>query len=147
MRVFAIVDAQTPRRNHWIITMARWLFKQEPDCYSYADLERDGETAWDGVTNALALIHLRNVKPGDRILLYHTGKEKAVIGEMKAVAAQDGAVTVAPVKKLKRPVTLAEIKADEAFAQWELVRNSRLSVMPVSEDLWKRLTAMASSAG
>lgn len=124
--------------------MARWLFKQEPECYSFADLQRDGETVWDGVNNALALKHLRQVKVGDRILLYHTGKEKAIVGEMKAVAAADGIVTVAPVKKLKRAITLAEIKADEAFAQWELVRISRLSVMPVSDDIWKRLTAMAS---
>jgi len=124
--------------------VARWLFKQEPECYSFADLQRDGETVWDGVNNALALKHLRQVKVGDRILLYHTGKEKAIVGEMKAVAAADGIVTVAPVKKLKRAITLAEIKADEAFAQWELVRISRLSVMPVSDDIWKRLTAMAS---
>lgn len=125
--------------------MARWLFKQEPDCYSFADLERDGTTLWDGVTNALALKHLRQVKPGDRILFYHTGKEKAIVGEMKAVSAEDGVVTVAAGKRFKRPVTLAEIKADESFADWELVRNSRLSVMPVSEELWRKLEQMARS--
>ena len=62
--------------------MARWLFKQEPTCYSFADLERDGKTLWDGISNALALQHLRKVKKGDRILFYHTGKEKAIVGEM-----------------------------------------------------------------
>lgn len=123
--------------------MARWLFKQEPSCYSYADLERDGSTVWDGVTNALAQKHLRQVRPGDDVLLYHTGKEKAIVGEMKVISAQDGIVHVAPSRRWTRPVTLAEIKADPAFAEWELVRMSRLSVMPVPERIWKRLQNLA----
>ncbi|MCX7699499.1 MAG: EVE domain-containing protein [Gemmataceae bacterium] len=125
--------------------MARWLFKQEPSCYSYADLERDGSTVWDGVSNALAQKHLRQVRAGDDVLLYHTGKEKAIVGEMKVISAQDGVVHVAPARRWTRPVTLAEIKADPAFAEWELVRMSRLSVMPVPERIWKRLQKLAES--
>lgn len=135
--------------------MAHWLFKTEPDCYSYANLERDGKTIWDGVSNALAQKHLRAIKPGDRVFFYHTGKEKAIVGIMQVTAApspdpsdESGklvAVQVKPVRKLKRPVTLAEIKAEKAFADWELVRMSRLSVMPVSEERWKQIEEMSST--
>ena len=131
--------------------MANWLFKSEPDCYGYADLERDGVTLWDGVTNALARKRLRAVQPGDRILYYHTGDEKAVVGvaaggPVPDPGAEDGkgvAVEVKPVKRLKQPVTLARIKADEALADWELVRLPRLSVVPVSPEQWKRLEALS----
>ena len=129
--------------------MALWLFKEEPETYSYADLERDGSTTWSGVANPLAQKHLRAIQKGDRIFFYHTGKEKAVVGVMQATAnptpdPDDAAgkrviVAVKPVRKLKKPVTLAAIKADEAFANWELVRMARLSVMPVPEDLWKKI--------
>ena len=125
--------------------MARWLFKQEPSCYSYADLERDGQTTWDGVSNALALIHLRKVRRGDRILLYHSGKEKAVVGEMKAIAAKDGMIEVAPVRRLERPVTLAELKSRRELANWELIRISRLSVMPVSDEQWRLIESLSES--
>jgi predicted RNA-binding protein with PUA-like domain len=123
--------------------MPRWLFKEEPSHYSFADLERDGSTKWEGVKNPLAGKYLRAVKRGDRIFLYHTGKEKAVVGEMRAKSAGDGVVTVVPVTRLKRPVTLAEIKAEKSLAKWELVRISRLSVMPVSDAIWKKIEAMA----
>jgi predicted RNA-binding protein with PUA-like domain len=123
--------------------MARWLFKIEPGCYSFADLQRDGETCWDGVKNALALKNLGQVKPGDQIFLYYTGKEKSVVGEIRAKASKDGIVTVTPVRLFKQPVTLAEIKADKSMASWELVRFSRLSVMPVSDAIWKKIEAMA----
>ena len=106
--------------------MALWAFKQEPDCYSFADLQRDGRTVWDGVNNALARKYLRQVKRGDRVLFYHTGKEKAVVGVMRAAAdarpaptADDaGAVVVevVPVGPLARPVPLAEIKKDSVLA-------------------------------
>jgi predicted RNA-binding protein with PUA-like domain len=132
--------------------MALWLFKEEPETYSFANLERDGKTTWSGVTNALAQKHLRAVKKGDRIFFYHTGSEKAVVGIMEATAdaSPDPAdktgklvvVSVKPVRKLKTPVTLAAIKADKIFASWELVRLARLSVMPVPEDLWKKLEEM-----
>ncbi len=134
--------------------MAFWLFKQEPSCYSYADLERDGETVWDGVANAQALIHLRQVKQGDEILFYHTGADKAVVAVMAAAAdaVRDDAATTAtvrvkPVRRLPNPVSLAQIKADPALATgWELTRHSRLSIMPVPEKIWRRLLACAATA-
>jgi len=133
--------------------MARWLFKEEPDHYNYADLERDGTTVWNGVTNAQARLNLRKVKRGERILYYHTGKEKAVVGEMKAVgnAMQDPedadpkavVVKVEAVRRWPRPVTLKEIREDPELAQWDLVRNSRLSVMPVTEAQWRRVEQLS----
>lgn len=131
--------------------MQYWLFKQEPGEYSYADLERDGSTTWDGVTNALAQKHLRTCKAGDQVLLYHTGDEKAIVGVMKVTTGPEFVddakklvhVTVAPLKKLKTPVTLTAIKADERFAEWELVRIGRLSVMPVTAEVWKLVMALA----
>jgi predicted RNA-binding protein with PUA-like domain len=133
--------------------MANWLFKEEPTNYSYDDLVRDGRTAWQGVRNPVAQRHLRSVKKGDRIFFYHTGKEKAVVGIAKALgdaypdpddsSGKLYALDVGPVKKLKSPVTLASIKADKAFAQFELTRIPRLSVMPVDEDTWERIVRMA----
>ena len=132
--------------------MANWLFKEEPGTYSFADLQRDGSTTWTGVSNALAQKHLRAVKKGDRVFFYHTGDEKAVVGVMEVTAdptpdpadetGKRVAVTVKPLRALKAPVTLAAIKADEAFAAWELVRQSRLSVMPVPADLWAKVEQM-----
>jgi predicted RNA-binding protein with PUA-like domain len=133
--------------------MANWLFKEEPTNYSYDDLVRDGRTAWQGVRNPVAQRHLRSVKKGDRIFFYHTGKEKAVVGIAKALgdayldpddtSGKLYALDVGPVKKLTSPVTLASIKADKAFAQFELTRIPRLSVMPVDEDTWERIVRMA----
>ena len=129
-----------------------FLFKEEPTHYGYDALVKDGKTVWSGVRNPVAQKHLRSVKKGDRIFYYHTGKEKAVVGIAKAAghaypdpADKSGklyAVDVVPVKKLKRPVTLAEIKADKAFAAFELVRIPRLSVMPVPDRLWARIEKM-----
>lgn len=129
--------------------MARWLFKIEPDCYSFADLERDGETVWDGVANALAKKHLKAAQVGDQVFYYHTGKEKAIVGVATVSEAptetDEGAVTltVKPVRLLANPVSLATIKAEKAFAQWALVRQGRLSVMPVSDAIWKRIEELA----
>jgi len=130
-----------------------WLFKEEPTHYSYDDLARDGRTSWTGVKNPLAQKHLRAVKKGDRIFFYHTGDEKSVVGIAKALGAaypdpadKSGklhAVDVGPVKKLGRPVTLASIKADKAFAALPLTRMPRLSVMPVSDDEWDRIEQMS----
>lgn len=130
-----------------------WLFKEEPDHYAYDDLVKDGKTTWTGVRNPLAQKHLRSVAKGDRIFFYHTGSQKSVVGVMKAAgpaypdpADKTGklhAVDVVPVKKLKQPVTLASIKADKAFAAFPLVRMSRLSVMPVSDQEWSRIEKMA----
>jgi predicted RNA-binding protein with PUA-like domain len=132
--------------------MARWLFKEEPGSYSFDDLLRDGSTTWTGVTNAQAQKHLRSIKKGDLVFFYHTGDEKAVVGVMEVAAdpAPDPgdesgkrvAVIVKPLRKLKTPVTLAAIKADQAFAAWELVRQARLSVMPVPDALWAKIEKM-----
>jgi predicted RNA-binding protein with PUA-like domain len=128
--------------------MAHWLLKQEPEEYSFADLSRDGSTTWDGVSNALALKHLRSMKPGDTAFYYHTGKEKAIVGIVTITAASvddDNVphVTVTAKKALKTPVTLAAIKADEQFAEWELVRQARLSVMPVPKEIWQAVLKLA----
>ena len=130
-----------------------FLFKEEPEHYGYDRLVTEGKTSWSGVRNPVAQRHLRSVKKGDLVFYYHTGKEKAVVAIAKAAGAaypdpadKTGklyAVDIVPVKKLKRPVTLAEIKADKAFAGFELVRIPRLSVMPVPENLWARIEAMA----
>lgn len=133
-----------------------WLFKEEPTHYGFDALVKDKKTVWSGVRNPLAQKHLRSVKKGDRILYYHTGDEKAVVGVAKALGdayadpgdqtGRQSAVDVAPVKKLTRPVTLAEIKASAAFKEFPLVRISRLSVMPVSDAEWTRIEKMASDA-
>ncbi len=128
-----------------------WLFKEEPTCYSFADLQRDGETTWSGVTNNLALQNLRLVKAGDCVLFYQTGKIKAVVGEMRVTRGpkpegDDPKLVVVKVEAVKgwpRPVTLAEIKQDSQFEDWDLVRNSRLSVMRVSSEQWQRLTELS----
>jgi predicted RNA-binding protein with PUA-like domain len=134
-----------------------WLFKEEPTHYGYDALVKDKQTMWSGVKNPLAQKHLRSVKKGDRIFYYHTGDEKAVVGVCKALGdaytdpadktGKASVVDVAPVRKLARPVTLAEIKADRAFASFPLVRISRLSVMPVSDAEWDRIERMSETAG
>lgn len=133
--------------------MALWLMKQEPECYSYSDLERQGETTWDGVANPLALKHLRACAAGDLVFYYHTGKEKAVVGvmEVSSVIADDTdpkkvTVTVRPVRRMANPVTLATVKSDAAFAKWELVTQSRLSVMPVTKAVWDRIEKYAAGS-
>ena len=130
-----------------------WLFKEEPTHYSYDDLAREKKTVWSGVRNPVAQKHLRSVKKGDRIFYYHTGGEKSVVAEAKAAsdaypdpkdpAGKLHAVDVAPVRKLPRPVTLAEIKADSFFRSFPLVRISRLSVMPVTDAEWRKIEKMA----
>lgn len=118
----------------------KWLFKTEPSDYSYERLLKDGRTTWTGVKNALALRHLRQVKKGDEIAIYHTGNVKAVVGVARAVAdAKLDAVDIAPLKAVA-PVPLAAVKADARFKDFTLVRMGRLSVMPVPEALWKPLT-------
>ncbi len=134
--------------------MAYWLFKTEPSSYSFAQLERDGRTTWDGVANALARKHLGAVKRGDRIAIYHTGDEKAVVGVAAATSdaypdpkahgdARAVVVDIAPTRPLARPVTLAELKARPALAAFPLVRLPRLSVMPVSVGEWKEIERLA----
>ena len=129
------------------------MFKEEPSEYGYADLERDGSAVWAGVTNALARQHLRKVAVGDRVFFYHTGKEKAVVGEMRVLVGPKPdpssddvkavVVEVEPVKALARPVSLSVIKADADLAGWDLVRLPRLSVVPVTEAQWRRVEELS----
>jgi predicted RNA-binding protein with PUA-like domain len=133
-----------------------WLFKEEPTHYNFDALVKDKKTVWSGVRNPLAQKHLRSVKKGDRIFYYHTGDEKAVVGVCKALGdaypdpddadGKASVVDVAPVKKLPRPVTLKEIKADASFKEFPLVRMSRLSVMPVTDAEWARIESKAGPA-
>ena len=121
----------------------KWLFKTEPSDYSFERLLKEKKTKWTGVKNALALRHLRQVRKGDEIAIYHTGNQKAVVGIARAGAdAEDDSVEVAPVKAVP-PVTLAAIRLDARFQEFPLVKMGRLSVMPVPEPLWKALTGSA----
>jgi len=130
-----------------------WILKTEPTTYGYADLERARTAVWDGVTNNLALKHLRAMRRGDEVLIYHTGDEKAVVGVAAVVSEpypdpkkKDVKLVVVDLKAqrgLARPVSLAEIKADKAFADLALVRMGRLSVMPVAAAQWHRLLKLA----
>ncbi|NNJ13184.1 EVE domain-containing protein [Chloroflexales bacterium ZM16-3] len=132
---------------------AYWLLKSEPDAYSYDDLERDGATVWDGVANNAALMYIRRVQPGDQALIYHTGDERRAVGLAEIVSAAypdpklgDPRLVVMdlrPMRRLPRPVALAEVKADPFFADFALVRQGRLSVVPVTAEQWARLLGMA----
>ncbi|HVS70078.1 MAG TPA: EVE domain-containing protein [Phycisphaerae bacterium] len=122
--------------------MPYWLLKTEPTDYSFADLLRDGETPWEGVTNPAAVNNLKAMKKGDQVMLYHTGKQKAVVGLAKVVHAQDGAVTIKPGRPLARPITLAQIKQHQDLAAWPLVRIGRLSVVPVTATEWETVLQM-----
>jgi predicted RNA-binding protein with PUA-like domain len=134
-----------------------WLLKTEPDCYAYADLEREGRAVWDGVANNAALLHLRAMRPGDRALIYHTGDERRAVGLAEVVSApypdpQAGdpklvVVDVRPLRPLARPVSLGDVKADPAFADFALVRQGRLSVVPVTPEQWRRLMQLAGEDG
>ncbi|HZV11674.1 MAG TPA: EVE domain-containing protein [Candidatus Kapabacteria bacterium] len=133
--------------------MAHWLLKTEPGTYSYDTLEKDGKTVWDGVSNNLALQYIRQMKKGDLAFIYHSGEEKQIVGIAEITSnaypdpkLKDGKLVVfnlKPKSKVKRPVTLAEIKADASFADFHLVRMSRLSVMPVTPAQWEKISAMA----
>ena len=121
--------------------MTSWLLKTEPSSFSWSDLVRDGKTVWDGVTNAAALIHLRAMQTGDEALIYHSGDEKAIVGiariargghpDPKLDDPKRAVVDIVPVRGLKAPVTLTQIKAEKGLATMALVRISRLSCMPV----------------
>ena len=126
-----------------------WLLKTEPGDYSWDQLAKAGRARWDGVRNPAALGHLRQMAPGDLAFIYHTGDEKAVVGVARIVraaysdpkASDDQLVVVdlEPVKRLKRPVTLREIKASRLFATSPLVRQGRLSVVPLTREQWAAL--------
>ena len=134
-----------------------WLFKEEPANYSFDEFVKDGKTTWVGVKNPLAQKHLHAIRKGDRVFYYHTGNEKAIVGMAKATSnayadpddksGKLAVVDLEPVSKLPQPVTLAEIKADPSFKTFPLVRISRLSVMPVSDEEWAAIVAKAKSGG
>jgi predicted RNA-binding protein with PUA-like domain len=131
----------------------RWLFKTEPSVYSYQQLMKDKKTVWDGVGNNLALKNLRDIDRGEQIFIYHTGDEKAAVGVAKALSKaypdpekKDPkllVVDIEPIRELARPVTLAQVKAHPKLKNFDLVRNSRLSIMKVSDEQWEIMEAMA----
>lgn len=133
--------------------MARWLLKTEPTAYCWDDLVRDKRAVWDGIKNALALIHLRAAAAGDETLIYHTGKERRVVGIARIAKApypdpKQGdpklvVVDIVPVRALTSPVTLERIKSDKFFSGWDLLRLSRLSFMPVPDPIWERILKLA----
>jgi len=124
--------------------MNYWLLKTEPSVYCYGDLEREGKTVWDGVSNNLALKYIRQVKAGDQALIYHTGNERAITGIAEVVTDAYGDANdpklavfeVIPRGALPHPVTLATIKSDPRFSGSLLVKNARLSVMPITPEEW-----------
>ena len=133
--------------------MNYWLVKSEPETYSWSDLLQEGKTAWTGVRNFTARLNLRAMKSGDRVLYYHSGGEKSVVGVARVVrefypdpTAKEGdwsAVDIVPVKPLAKPVSLAMIRADRRLQEMKLVKQSRLSVMPVAAEQFKHLLALA----
>ena len=137
------------------MSVMNWLFKEEPSNYSFDAFAADRKTTWSGVRNPVAQRHLRAVKKGDQVFYYHTGDEKQIVGIAKALGdaypdpdddtGKAHVVDIAPVKKLARPVTLKAIKADPFFKEFDLVRISRLSVMPVSDAQWARIEKMSAS--
>ncbi|MDB5425177.1 MAG: hypothetical protein JWQ29_2593 [Phenylobacterium sp.] len=130
-----------------------WLVKSEPNKYAFADLVRDGKTVWDGVRNNAAALHLKAMKLGDEVLYYHSQEGLAVVGVAKVVreafpdatdpAGRFVAVELAPVRALKRPVTLQEMKATPALAALEMIRQGRLSVSPVRPAEWAAILKLA----
>jgi predicted RNA-binding protein with PUA-like domain len=123
-----------------------YLLKTEPSVYSFADLQREKETVWDGVTNPVAVKHLREMKPGDRLVIYHTGDEKSAVGTASVISVNTSDTKNPQVKikvgdAISKPVTLAEMKANKVFAESPLVRQGRLSVVPLTKEQWKFLGA------
>lgn len=132
---------------------SHWLVKTEPNSYSFSDLQRDGKTVWDGVRNNAAALHLKAMKEGDELLFYHSQEGKEIVGIAKVIkpafpdrsdaSGRFVAVEIAPVRPLDKPVTLADLKAEPALAGMEMLRQSRLSVSPVSAEQWKTILEMA----
>ncbi|HZU09533.1 MAG TPA: EVE domain-containing protein [Pseudacidobacterium sp.] len=122
-----------------------YLLKTEPETYSFSDLEREGETVWDGVTNPVALKFLGNMKPGEKLVVYHTGDERTAVGTAIVVSAdpdnpKSPVVRIKAGSKIKTPRTLSEIKSNKLFADSPLVRQGRLSVVPLNEAQYAWLT-------
>ncbi|RYH09673.1 MAG: EVE domain-containing protein [Alphaproteobacteria bacterium] len=133
--------------------MPHWLVKSEPNSYSFGDLVRDGKTVWDGVRNNAAALHLKAMREGDEVLFYHSQEGKEIVGIAKVVrtafpdatdpAGRFVAVELAPVRPLKRPVTLTDMKAEAGLSDMAMLRQSRLSVSPVGADEWKTIIKLA----
>ena len=126
--------------------MTAYLLKTEPSEYSFADLQKDGATVWDGVSNPVALRNMRGMKAGDSLIIYETGDNKSAIGTATVVSVDDSnpkspELKIKAGKPLKRTVTLAEIKANKLFGDSPLVRQGRLSVVPLTDAQWKFLSA------
>lgn len=122
----------------------RYLLKTEPSVYSFSDLQRDGKTVWDGVTNPVAVKHLRAMQPGDELVIYHTGDEKSAVGTATVVSVKiddpkTPLVTIKAGKALPKPVSLADIKTKAVFQESPLVRQGRLSVVPLTDAQWQAL--------
>jgi predicted RNA-binding protein with PUA-like domain len=131
--------------------VARWLLKEDPESYRFSDLVRDGRTEWNGVHNALALRHLRAMRPGDGAIMYHTGAERAAVGIVQICsephvdihdARGSWSVEVRPVRALHHPVPLERLKHEKVFSDSPLVRIGRLSVLPLTEAQWDRLLSL-----
>jgi len=131
--------------------MAYWLLKTEPSVYSWEQLVREGATRWDGITNPAALKHLRSSKAGDRVFIYHTGDERRAVGIAEITGApyadpknpKLAVVDLKAAERLKAPVDLATLKADPAFAGSPLVREGRLSFVPLTDAQYKRILKLA----
>jgi predicted RNA-binding protein with PUA-like domain len=125
--------------------MADYLLKTEPTTYSFADLQKDGATIWDGVSNPVALRNLGNMQPGDRLIIYHTGDDKSAVGtatvlSVDATDPKNPQVKIQAAKALAKPITLAQMKANSLFADSPLVRQGRLSVVPLIKAQYKAIT-------
>ncbi len=121
-----------------------YLLKSEPDVYGFADLERDGETLWDGVSNPVAVKHLREMKPGDKLVIYHTGKERQAVGTAAVISVdlkdpRTPLVKIKAVKAITKPRSLAEIKEQKIFSDSPLVKQGRLSVVPLTKEQYEWL--------
>ena len=133
--------------------MAKWLVKSEPGVYSYDDLVKDKKTSWDGVRNFAARLHLKSMKKNDHVLFYHSNEGMEIVGIAKIAKEfyQDSTTTdtnwvtvdLVPQKKLKKPVSLTQIKADKRLSNMALVRIGRLSVQPVTDEEWAIIMSMA----
>jgi predicted RNA-binding protein with PUA-like domain len=135
--------------------MAKWLFKTEPSTYSFDDLLREKKTVWEGVKNPTALIHLRSMRKGDEVIIYHTGTVKSAVGYASVASnpypdpkKKDPMLVVVDLKSGRRfanAVTLDQIKSDKVFAGFDLLRIGRLSIVPVPDAMWKRIEELAST--
>jgi predicted RNA-binding protein with PUA-like domain len=131
----------------------RWLFKTEPSDYSFPRLLQERRVVWEGVSNALALLHLRKVRRGDEILVYHTGAEKSAVGVARAATdpypdpkladPRRVVVDLVPVRPLARPVPLQDVRKNLRMREFELLKNGRLSVLPIPDPLWDELQRMS----